>query len=122
MGRAVGTPLKGALLANHLLVRASGNEQMRVLRPEDVNDFLQLLNKSTDEFTAKRLTLNCPEIAFFAGFEQNPTPVFEGNQFPTALVPTTLVPKEIAVSKESATQRHPTRRYQARIAFRQIDS
>jgi triacylglycerol esterase/lipase EstA (alpha/beta hydrolase family) len=39
----LGTPLRGADLANFVVLRLSSqNEQLRVLRPEDVNDFLQI--------------------------------------------------------------------------------
>jgi pimeloyl-ACP methyl ester carboxylesterase len=93
----LGTPLRGSTLANLWIVRASGNEQVRVLRPDDVNDFLQLLANSTEEFTQKRFTLNCPEISFYAGFEQNDTPLIEGTPIPTTRV----------VSEESATQGIP---------------
>jgi hypothetical protein len=93
----LGTPLSGSNLANLWIVRASANEQTRVLRPVDVNDFLQLLSNSTNEFTAKRVTLQCPEIGFYAGFEQNETPLIEGTLFPTALV----------VSETSATEGVP---------------
>jgi hypothetical protein len=80
-------------MANLLLVRASANEQVRALRPVDVNDFLQLLANSTEEFTQKRETLGCPEVQLYAGYEMRDTPLIEG-------VP---LPKWRVVSERSAT-------------------
>ena len=59
-----GIPLTGASLANFTVARASSNEQLRVLRLEDGNDFLQLLNESIDEFEQKRAFLGCPRMVF----------------------------------------------------------
>ena len=89
----LGTPLEGSDLANLTLVRASSNEQVRVLRPIDFNDFLQLLHESTQEFTQKRQTLGCPEVQFYAGYEMRDTPLVEGIPFPTLRI----------VSQQSAT-------------------
>lgn len=79
---ALGTPLKGSDQADRWIIRASANEQVRVLRPIDVNDFLALLNNSTEEFTEKRETLGCPEVQFYAGYEKQDTPLIPGTSRP----------------------------------------
>jgi hypothetical protein len=89
-----GTPLQGSNEAERWIVRASSNEQTRVLRMIDVNDFLQLLNKSAQEFTDKRDTLRCPELKLYAGYEKLETPYLEN-------VP--LSPKALFVPRASAT-------------------
>ncbi len=89
----LGTPLEGSDRANVWYVRLSANEQVRVLRPVDVNDFLQLLANSTEEFTQKRETLGCPEVQLYAGYEMRDTSPIEGMP----------IPKWRIVSKESAT-------------------
>lgn len=76
----LGTPLNGSELANFLVL--SSNEQRRVLRPQDVNDFLQLLNDSTAEFELKRNYLSCPRIVLYAGYEMQDTPLVEGVPIP----------------------------------------
>jgi len=76
----LGTPLSGSELANFLVL--SSNEQSRVLRPQDVNDFLQLLNESTAEFELKRNYLSCPPIVLYAGYAKHDTPLVEGVPVP----------------------------------------
>jgi len=98
----LGTPLQGSEQANRWIVRASANEQVRVLRTIDVNDFLQLLDNSTQEFTEKRETLGCPELQLYAGYETLETPLIEG----------TPLPKWEVVSKASATHGVPSARQQ----------
>lgn len=89
----LGTPLEGSSLANFVTI--SRNEQFRVLRPKQKNDFLQLLENSTDEYLEKRGMMGCPDIQFYAGFETLPTPLREGFSFPSAIL----------VTRQSATKR-----------------
>jgi pimeloyl-ACP methyl ester carboxylesterase len=65
----LGTPNEGSSLAN-LGRLATDNEQIRVLRPIDVNDFQQLVNKSIREIQAKHEA--CPSLRTFAAFEKKP--------------------------------------------------
>jgi pimeloyl-ACP methyl ester carboxylesterase len=65
----LGTPNEGSSLAN-LARLATDNEQIRVLRPIDVNDFQQLVNKSMREIQEKHE--GCPSLRTFAAFEQKP--------------------------------------------------
>jgi hypothetical protein len=88
----LGTPLSGVGLANFLVL--SSNEQGRVLRPQDVNDFLQLLNESTAEFEEKRNYLSCPRIVLYAGYEEDDTPLVEGIPIPFYRV----VPRDSAIA------------------------
>jgi hypothetical protein len=86
-----GTPLLGAHIANFL--RVSANAEARALTPAEANDYLQLLMNSTEEFNEKRETLGCPELLFYAGYEQQKTPA--SNSLPHV--------KVLVVPKESAT-------------------
>jgi pimeloyl-ACP methyl ester carboxylesterase len=65
----LGTPNEGSSLAN-LGRLATDNEQIRVLRPIDVNDFQQLVNKSMREIQEKHE--GCPSLRTFAAFEKKP--------------------------------------------------
>jgi pimeloyl-ACP methyl ester carboxylesterase len=65
----LGTPNLGSSLAN-LARLASLNEQIRVLRPIDVNDFAQLVNKSLREIQTKHE--GCLSLRSFAAFEKKP--------------------------------------------------
>lgn len=65
----LGTPNEGSSLAN-LAQLASDNEQIRVLKPIQVNDFQQLVNKSIREIQEKHE--GCPSLRTFAAFEKRP--------------------------------------------------
>lgn len=65
----LGTPNEGSSLAN-LGRLATDNEQIRVLRPIDVNDFQQLVNKTIREIAEKHE--GCPSLRTFAAFEKKP--------------------------------------------------
>ena len=65
----LGTPNKGSSLAN-LGRLLTDNEQIRVLRPIDVNDFQQLVNKSIREIQEKHD--GGPSLRTFAAFEKKP--------------------------------------------------
>jgi triacylglycerol esterase/lipase EstA (alpha/beta hydrolase family) len=65
----LGTPNEGADLANFARL-ISMNEQLRILRPVDVNDFQQLVNKSLGEIQAKHEA--CASMRSFAAFEKLP--------------------------------------------------
>ncbi len=65
----LGTPNEGSSLAT-LASWATRNEQIRVLRPIDVNDFAQLVNKSLREIQEKHE--GCLSLRSFAAFEKKP--------------------------------------------------
>jgi hypothetical protein len=65
----LGTPNEGRSLAN-LGRLVTENEQIRVLRPIDVNDFQQLVNKSIRDIQEKHE--ECPSLRTFAAFEKKP--------------------------------------------------
>lgn len=65
----LGTPNEGSSLAT-LASWATSNEQIRVLRPIDVNDFAQLVNKSLREIQEKHE--GCVSLRSFAAFEKRP--------------------------------------------------
>lgn len=65
----LGTPYEGADLAN-LARLFSGNDQIRVLRPIDVNDFQQILNKTANDFQGKHA--GCLTLRNFAAYEKLP--------------------------------------------------
>jgi pimeloyl-ACP methyl ester carboxylesterase len=67
----LGTPNQGSSLAN-IARLATANEQIRVLRTIDVNDFLQLLNHGYYNTGLKHE--GCFTLKTFAAFERNPTP------------------------------------------------
>jgi pimeloyl-ACP methyl ester carboxylesterase len=65
----LGTPNEGSDLAT-MAQWLSGNEQLRVLLPVQVNDFQQLVNKSIGEIQAKHV--GCASLRSFAAFEMRP--------------------------------------------------
>ncbi|WP_083543378.1 esterase/lipase family protein [Bradyrhizobium sp. CCGE-LA001] len=65
----LGTPNEGSSLAS-LAQWASDNEQVRVLRPIDVNDFQQLLNAITSDIAEKHEA--CASLRTFAAYEELP--------------------------------------------------
>jgi pimeloyl-ACP methyl ester carboxylesterase len=65
----LGTPMNGSSLAS-IAQFATGNEQIRVLRPIDVNDFQQLIVSLQNDITLKRRY--CVSLRTFAAFEKKP--------------------------------------------------
>lgn len=65
----LGTPNLGASLAN-IARLATANEQIRVLRTIDVNDFMQLLNQGYRNAGLKHKP--CLTLKTFAAFEEKP--------------------------------------------------
>jgi pimeloyl-ACP methyl ester carboxylesterase len=65
----LGTPNEGSSLAS-IAQLATFNEQIRVLRPIDVNDFDQLLNKTMGEIQLKHE--GCLSLRTFSAFEKVP--------------------------------------------------
>jgi triacylglycerol esterase/lipase EstA (alpha/beta hydrolase family) len=66
---SLGTPYQGSSLAN-LARLVTANEQVRVLRPVDVNDFKQLLNHTIDDLQEKHKV--CETLRTFAAYEEKP--------------------------------------------------
>lgn len=64
------TPVRGADDAV-VAARVSWNEQVRALRPINTNDFLQLLNHSTREFSRKHVDHGCPSLRVHAAYEMD---------------------------------------------------
>lgn len=67
------TPFEGAAMAQSA-AWVSGNEQLRVLTPIQVNDFLQLLDHDKVDFTQKHLEQGCPVLQIYTAYEKLPLP------------------------------------------------
>jgi len=68
----LGTPLDGSYFASIAQI-ASSNQLLRVIKPVNENDFLEMLNASIDDLSKKHHQTFCPSLDFYAGFEKKAT-------------------------------------------------
>jgi pimeloyl-ACP methyl ester carboxylesterase len=70
----LGTPGKGSYFAK-IAQLASTNQQLRVLQPLQVNDWLQMLNATLRDLSDKHKNTYCSSLKFAAAVETEPTAV-----------------------------------------------